>query len=132
MGDLFLIAAIPPLVGGFVGQAASVLRLMNHRPILAREVFELPRSEVAAAPDYPPEWDLNDKKAYEEIEKEAQATRLKQAAKVMASCPDASCDSIADALNLPRLTVRRLSKGGRKGSKVTHYHPNEIMELANA
>lgn len=64
-----------------------------------------------------------------EVKAEMDQDKAKLANRVLAACPDVSCDSVADALNMPRWKVRLLSKGGRAGRKVTDYHPEEIGKL---
>ena len=65
---------------------------------------------------------------YSQVMGEAKQVRLEQAKKIMECLPDASCDSIADALGLPSLSVRLLSNGRKRGKKVHAYHVNDILD----
>ena len=68
-------------------------------------------------------------KLIEEVNKQAEEDKLKLAKKALDSCVDVSCDSVADALKLPRWKVRLLSSGGRTKGRVTDYHESEVLNL---
>ena len=63
--------------------------------------------------------------------KEGEEARLAMAKRALENIPDSSCDSVAEALDLPKLKVRRLSsKSRRKGNAVTEYSREEILAAA--
>ncbi len=61
----------------------------------------------------------------------ARKASRKLAGRALEACPDVSCDAVAEAFNLPKASVRTLSKGGRTGKRVqSNYSAQEIKELA--
>lgn len=64
-----------------------------------------------------------------EVKAEMDQDKAKLASRVLEACPDVSCDSVADALNMPRWKVRLLSKGGRTKCRVVDYHKEEVLKL---
>ena len=113
--------ALPCLVGAFLSRVAFIVK---HCQQVKCEVdtsfnpweFKRPNESLEAL--------------YSEAKREANSVRVKQAVKVMQASSDASCDSIADALGVERMTIRRKSPGRRRGKRVTDYHPSDIQEMA--
>lgn len=64
-----------------------------------------------------------------EVKRDSDRDKVYLAKTVLERCPDVSCDSVADALRIPRWKVRLLSNGGRTKNKVVDYHPEEIYKL---
>lgn len=118
MVELFL---LPALTGVFLGRVAFIVK---HCSKVELEIdtsfnpweFKRPNESLEAL--------------YSEVKQDAKSVRVKQAVKVMQEASDASCDSIADALGVDRLSVRRKSPGSRRKKKVTDYHPSDIQEMA--
>jgi hypothetical protein len=68
---------------------------------------------------------------YAEVKQETRKDLRNMARRALEACPDVSCDAVAEAFNLPKASVRTLSKGKRTGKRVqTNYSKSEIQELA--
>lgn len=68
---------------------------------------------------------------YAEVQQETRKDLRKLAARALEACPDVSTDQVAEAFNLPKASVRTLSKGKRTGKRVqTNYSTQEIKDLA--
>jgi hypothetical protein len=117
--DLTLIIITAPAMGAFLGISASILS--RHLPVRELDTSFSPWEFASVDADAIAQW--------KEVNGDARRDLLKLADKALQACPDVSCDSVADAFGLPRLSVRRLSKGHR-GKRVTYYAPEEIYKLA--
>lgn len=105
----------PVLVGLFLGQAGFLYRILSN---------PLPRRE-AISPERLPELtaeaiDQAGAALWSQIEKESRNERLAMARRALNGICDVSCDAVAEAFDLDKLSVRRLSSRlRRKGKQVT-------------
>lgn len=136
MFDLFLLL-LPPALGFFVYDSLLA-------PVWG---FEKLRWTPSPGPALPPRRDFpllgyagpsdEDIALYSAIQAEAKRDAVAMAVKAMDALPDASPDSIADALGLPAVSVRtrsragsRVRKAGRHGDKTADYSRNEVLAAA--
>lgn len=119
MLDLGLILITGPMVGAYLGICLSIIERRKHESIL--DTSFNPWEFITP--------DRDSMNMWREVTGEARRDLLKMADKALQNCPDVSCDSVAEAFGLSKLSVRRLSKG-HKGNKVTYYQPFEIRNLA--
>jgi len=113
----------PVCIGLFFGQVFSLVS------------NPLPEAKMELQEDkgYPKEWDEPMQGMVREAREGARKQVMGMAKRALEACPDVSCDQVAEALGLSKMSVRRLSKGGRRGKKVqTNYSTDEIKELSNA
>lgn len=97
----------------------SGLSLRHVKPPVKEWTFEAP--------------DAESQKLWGELQKESEAARLVQAKRALDNICDVSCDSVAEALDLPIMKVRKLStKGRRKKGSLGEYSKEEILNAAKA
>lgn len=115
----------PVCVGLALGQALSLVS----NPYVFKEINAAQDAPNIAG--YPQEWDECTRGLWKEANADARKDRLKMAKRALEACPDISCDQVAEAFGLPKMSVRSLSKGGRTGKRVqTNYSHEEIMGFA--
>lgn len=68
-----------------------------------------------------------------DLMKESERERLAMAKRALENIVDVSCDQVAEAFSLPKLSVRRVSvRGRRKGKALGVYSKEEIINAGKA